>query len=148
MKTSNDLYSSSEGEIFSEFETDDFKDIDIIESNNKGPMALENQDVYGNDHCSESDVQTISDFLQEIDKVGHKETFIKFFSMVKNKQFPLNNIAFNLFTDVITWFSKADTRGMRYSQPALKFFWLGKKLFGGRFVCFMSGLKNETDLLT
>ena len=36
---------------------------------------------------------------------------------------------------------------MRYSQTALKFFWLGKKLFGGRFVRFMSGLKNETDLL-
>ena len=53
MKTFTDLYSSSEGENFSEFETDDFKDIDIIESNNKGPMALENQDVYGNDHCSE-----------------------------------------------------------------------------------------------
>ena len=54
---------------------------------------------------------------------------------------------FFIFTDAITWFSKDDSRDMRYSQPALKFIWLGKNLFGGRFVRFMSGLKNETDLL-
>ena len=92
-------------------------------------------------------MQTISDFLQEIDRVRHKETFTKFFSMVKNKQFSLVNIAFNLFTVIITWFSKDDTRGMRYSQPALKLFWLGKKLFGGRFERFMSGLKMKQACL-
>ena len=30
----------------------------------------------------------------------------------------------------------------------LQFFWLGRKLFGGRFIRFMSGPKNESDILT
>ena len=29
----------------------------------------------------------------------------------------------------------------------MKFFWLGKRLFGGRFLRFMGGPKNETSLL-
>lgn len=37
---------------------------------------------------------------------------------------------------------------MRYSPDTLQFFWVGKKLFGGRFIRFMSGLKNETQQLT
>jgi hypothetical protein len=37
---------------------------------------------------------------------------------------------------------------MRYSPSTLKFFWLKRKLFGGRFIRFMSGPKNESDILT
>ena len=36
---------------------------------------------------------------------------------------------------------------MRYSDATMKFFWLGKKLFGSQFIRFMSGPKNETDVL-
>ena len=136
----------SDKELDSDFESD-FKDIPTSESKENEHIDPECHMVNDAVECGESDFQIINDFLGEIDKVGHKATFMKFFSMVLNKQFPLDNVAFSLFTDVITWFSKDDSRGMRYSQPALKFFWLGKKLFGGRFVRFMSGLKNETDLL-
>lgn len=62
--------------------------------------------------------------------------------------FPTNNIAFSLFCDVVEWFSKDDSRHMRYSNSTLQFFWIGRKLFGGRFLRFMSGMKNETDQLT
>jgi hypothetical protein len=37
---------------------------------------------------------------------------------------------------------------MRYSPSTLQFVWLGRKLFGGRFIRFMSGPKNESDILT
>ena len=37
---------------------------------------------------------------------------------------------------------------MRNSPSTLQFFWLGRKLFGGRFFRFMSGPKNESDILT
>ena len=37
---------------------------------------------------------------------------------------------------------------MRYSPSTLQFFGLGRKLFGGRFIRFMSGPKNESDILT
>ena len=37
---------------------------------------------------------------------------------------------------------------MRYSEEMMQFFWVGLKLFGGRFVRFMNGLKNENAVLT
>jgi hypothetical protein len=36
---------------------------------------------------------------------------------------------------------------MRYSPETMQFFWVGRRLFGGRFVRFMSGMKNETQQL-
>lgn len=36
---------------------------------------------------------------------------------------------------------------MRYSEDCMQFFWVGKKLFVGRFIWFMSGLKCEIELL-
>ena len=36
---------------------------------------------------------------------------------------------------------------MRFNEECLKNFGVGRKLFGGRFIRFMSGMKNETDLL-
>ena len=36
---------------------------------------------------------------------------------------------------------------MRYSDETLQFLWLGRKLFGERFVRLMSGMENETELL-
>ena len=56
-------------------------------------------------------------------------------------------MAFQLFLDVVKWYSCEDSRGMRYNDNTLRFFWLGKKLFGGKFLRFMAGPKNETDLL-
>jgi hypothetical protein len=60
----------------------------------------------------------------------------------------LNNIAFELFLDIVEWFDKDESRQMRNSPSTLQFFWLGRKLFGGRFIRFMSGPKHESDILT
>jgi hypothetical protein len=64
------------------------------------------------------------------------------------KNWGVNNIAFELFLDIVQWFDKDDSRQMRYSPSTPQFFWLGRKLFGGRFIRFMSGPKNESDILT
>ena len=50
--------------------------------------------------------------------------------------------------DIVEWFDKDESRQMRYSPSTLQFFGLGRKLFGGRFIRFMSGPKNESDILT
>ena len=50
--------------------------------------------------------------------------------------------------DIVEWFDKDESRQMRYSPSTLQFFWLGRKLFGGRFIRFMSGPKHESDILT
>ena len=87
-------------------------------------------------------------FLTNFLMLGKKDKLLKFFKLVQDGKFPLNNIAFELFLDIVQWFDKDESRQMRYSPSTLQFFWLGRKLFGGCFIRFMSGPKNESDILT
>ena len=81
-------------------------------------------------------------------KLEKEHCYKRFFSHVSGGKFPLNNIAFQLWCDVVDCYENTDTRQMRYSPETLKFFCVGKKLFGGRFIRFMSGMKNEIQQLT
>ena len=90
----------------------------------------------------------IPSVLNELAKVGKENVLQKFFSQVSCTRFPLNNIAFQLWCDVVDWFDNSVTRQMRYAPQTMQFCWVGKKLFGGRFIRFMSGMKNETQQLT
>ena len=67
---------------------------------------------------------------------------------MQDGKFLLNNIAFELFLEIVEWFDKDESRQMRFSPSTLQFFWLGRKLFGDRFIRFMSGSKHESDILT
>jgi hypothetical protein len=44
------------------------------------------------------------------------------------KAFPLNNIAFELFLDIVQWFDKDVSRQMRYSPSTLQFFLVREKV--------------------
>jgi hypothetical protein len=88
------------------------------------------------------------DVLDKLSDVGKKDKLLKFFKLVQDGKFPLNNIAFELYLDIVEWFDKDESRQMRYSPSTLQFLWLGRKLFGGRFIRFMSGPKHESDILT
>jgi len=72
------------------------------------------------------------------------QTFLK---LVSEEKFPLDNVSFQLFLDVVSWYNASDTRQARYNETTMKFFWVGKRLFGGRFLRFMGGPKNESQLL-
>ena len=78
--------------------------------------------------------------LEELDKSGKAEPIIDFIRLVYEKIIPLHNIAYHLWPDVVKWFKQEDTRQMRYSEETMQFFWLGRKVFGGKFIRFMSGL--------
>ena len=93
-------------------------------------------------------VEVFQDVLDKLSDVGKKDKLLKFFKLVQDGKFPLNNIAFELFLDIVEWFDKDESRQMRNSPSTLQFFWLGRKLFGGRFIRFMSGPKRESDILT
>ena len=93
-------------------------------------------------------VEVFQDVLDKLSDVGKKDKLLKFFKLVQDGKFPLNNIAFELFLDIVEWFDKDESHQMRYSPSTLQFFWLGRKLFGGRFIRFMSGPKHESDILT
>ena len=81
--------------------------------------------------------------------LGKKDKLLKFFKLVQDGKFPLNNIAFELFLDIVEWFDKDESRRNEIFAINSPFvFWLGRKLFGGRFIRFMSGPKNKSDILT
>jgi hypothetical protein len=67
----------------------------------------------------------LPDVLNELSMVHKKDYFIKLLESIKEGKLPLNNIAFELFLDVVNWFSNDDTRAMRYYPSTLK-----KILFG------------------
>ena len=46
---------------------------------------------------------------------------MKFARMVASSNFPMNNIAYLLFMDVVEWFAPDSTTQMRYSEDAKKF---------------------------
>ena len=77
-------------------------------------------------------VEVFQDVLDKLSDVGKKDQLLKFFKLVQDRK----------------WFDKDESRQMRYSPSTLQFFWLGRKLFGGRFIRFMSGPKHESDILT
>ena len=52
--------------------------------------------------------------LNELEKAGKGHLLQKFFSQVSCGKFPLNNIAFQLWSDVVDWNENTDTRQMRY----------------------------------
>jgi hypothetical protein len=93
-------------------------------------------------------VEAFKDVLDKHSDVRKKDKLLKFFKLVQDGKFPLNNIASEFFLDIVEWLDKDESRQMRYSPSTLQFFWLRKKLFGGRFIRFMSGPKNESDILT
>jgi hypothetical protein len=45
---------------------------------------------------------------------------LKFFKLVQDGKFPLNNIAFELFLDIVEWFDKDESRQMRYSPSTIE----------------------------
>jgi hypothetical protein len=52
-----------------------------------------------------------------------------------------------LWSEVVRWYSLANTSGMRYLEDTKKFWKLGWRLFGGKFLNFMSGFKNQSDIV-
>ena len=73
------------------------------------------------------------------------DVLVQFFKLVVEKKFPLSNTSFLLWCDVVKWYNCKTTVNMRYSEQTKLFWKLGWRLFGGRFIHFMSGYKNQGD---
>ena len=100
------------------------------------------------DPKEEASVVEVFQDLEKLSDVGKKDKLLKFFKLVQDGKFLLNNIAFELFLEIVEWFDKDESRQMRFSPSTLQFFWLGRKVFGDRFIRFISGSKHESDILT
>ena len=62
------------------------------------------------------------------------------------RTFPTDNIKnfafYWLFLDVVSWFNCASTCEMQYTPICIKFWQVGYRIFHGKFLRFMSGLRN------
>ncbi|WAR26930.1 hypothetical protein MAR_012634, partial [Mya arenaria] len=92
-------------------------------------------------------IKMVPSVLEKLSKYGNDKTLLDFFSLVANDKFPLENIAFTLWMEVVKWYSCTNTSMMRYSNITKKFWKLGYRTFGGQFVRFMSGYKNNDCLV-
>jgi hypothetical protein len=54
-------------------------------------------------------VYVFQDVLDKLSDVGKKDQLLKFFKLVQDGKFPLNNIAFELFLDIVEWFDKDES---------------------------------------
>jgi hypothetical protein len=85
--------------------------------------------------------------LRNLDEVGQKESFTKFVNLIKSGNFPLQNICYLLFLDLVEWHSCGTTSLMRYRPESMKFWQIGYRLFHGKFLRFMSGPRNLGQVL-
>jgi hypothetical protein len=51
-------------------------------------------------------VEVFQEVLDKLSDVEKKDTLLKFFKLVQDGKFPLNNIAFELFLGIVEWFDK------------------------------------------
>ena len=128
-----------------------------MDLNNTIEMAENNEEFkceYGDNEGFASDedamehiVEMLPSVLKELASIDQVDTLYTFFKLLSEGKFPKENIAFSVWCDLVRWFDLKDTRQMRYSPNCVNFYWVGWKLFGGRFIRYISGHKNDTAYL-
>ena len=87
----------------------------------------------------------VLDTLKKCDKI---DEYVAFHRLLEDKKFPVTNIAFLLFLDVVRWLSlDKSTTFMRYSDEVKLFWQTGLRLFHGRFLRYISGPKNQGQVI-
>lgn len=76
-------------------------------------------------------VRLLPQVISTVKEGGLDNIFLQCFQSIEKGIFPLDNIAFLLWTEVVQWFGLDNTCSMRYSEEAKKFgssdggFWAG-----------------------
>jgi hypothetical protein len=96
-------------------------------------------------------IDLLPKILKSLEDAGQKESFLKFMGLLASGTFPLHNICYLLFLDIVEWFSCDSTTHMRYGHETVKkkktFWQIGYRLFHGKFLRFMSGIRNFGQVL-
>ena len=87
-------------------------------------------------------IDLLPKILKSLEDAGQKESFLKFMELLASGTFPLHNICYLLFLYIVEWFSCDSTTHMRYGHETVKFWQIGYRLFHGKFLRFMSGIRN------
>jgi hypothetical protein len=76
-------------------------------------------------------IDLLPKILKSLEDAGQKESFLKFMGLLASGTFPLHNICYLLFLDIVEWFSCDSTTHMRYGHETVKFWQIGYRLFHG-----------------
>ena len=86
-------------------------------------------------------------FFQTLKWAGKIDEFMEFNRLLSEDKFPLTNIAFLLFLDIMRWYSLYDgTIAMRFSGEVKEFWRTGPRLFHRRLLWFIGGPKNRGQI--
>ncbi len=99
------------------------------------------------DHAEAEMQRLIPHVLNTMFECGKLESYLKFNRLIFSGNFPMNNICFLLFTDLIEWFSCQNTCNIKYQTETMQFWQIGYRLFQGKVLRFMSGLRNYGQVL-
>ena len=136
-------------------EADDFQDdaveVDYSDNDNIGNLSagILNMSIAEVTEDMANEIEELNDLVPKvlenlkIEDQEQVKTYMAFNRLVAEKSFPLTNIAYLLFLDIVKWFSTKTTSQMRYSDEVRRFWWVGLKLCKGNFLRFMSGMKNS-----
>ena len=83
----------------------------------------------GDDIEDESNKELLTDAIKVLKEHNVDNEVVTFLKLVSQKDFPLDNVAFQLFLDVVKWFDTEDVRSIRYNDTSMTFSWFGKRLF-------------------
>ncbi|KAK3107914.1 hypothetical protein FSP39_025021 [Pinctada imbricata] len=100
-----------------------------------------------NDNDMEEMISLLPIVMEELKKANKLEEYISFHRLVSESKFPLQNIAYLLFNDVVRWFSLEQSSHMRYSNEVKLFWRTGLRLFHGKFLRFMGGSKGTGQIV-
>ena len=117
-------------------------------SDTESPHSAENNTsvtLESDNSILEKMIELLPTVMKTLSTDGKDEQMLQFFELVSENKFPLTNIAYLLWNEVVKWFSCTSTTQMRYSDQTKTFWKLGWRIFGTRFVNFMGGYKSHGD---
>ncbi|XP_070182230.1 uncharacterized protein [Littorina saxatilis] len=92
-------------------------------------------------------LEILPNAAQRLKEQGLLSTWLLLHELICEGTFPLNNISFLLFLDVVRFYSEENTSSMRYREETKLFWRTGYHLFHGKFIRFMGGPKNQGQVV-
>ena len=92
-------------------------------------------------------VELIPTVMKKLQKEQLLVDFCQFMRLISKEKLPLQNIALLLLFDVVRWYSVDNTSKMFYSDSCLKFWKVMYRLFHGKVLRFMSGIKSTGQVV-
>ena len=107
----------------------------LAEARDHAPICIDK------DNPTTIKVEQMIELLPSVaEQIGNKsdiEQWLQFFQLIKSGDFPQDNIAYQLFLDVILFYSTQNIHAMQYSDSSKQFWALGMRLFKSKFIRFM-----------